>query len=542
MDDSIIKKSSILIVDDQEANIDVLEGLLKMQGYTNIRTTTDSREVIGLIKSSSPDLILLDLLMPHLTGFEVMEQIKSLITENIFIPILVLTADITNKTKQRALSNGAKDFLTKPFDLIEAGLRIKNLLETKYLQKQLENQNQILEEKVKERTKELELANRELIIARDKAQKSDRLKTAFLNNISHEIRTPLNGILGFASFIIQPDITMEKKEKYLEILNLSSTRLMNTVTDIMDLSLIISGNMHVHPQQVNVSSLLKNVFMDFQESAKIKKLDFKMQFPNNADEIMLHTDKEMLYKAISKIINNSVKFTQEGSINLGFELINDEIKIFVKDTGVGIEDDAQKIVFENFMQEDISNTRGHEGSGMGLSIARGIMRLLDGEISLVSTKKVGTTVFLTLPYKILTTHTKPKGKNLTKAIEVKKMPIILIAEDDEDNYFYMEELLNKDYEITRALNGQEALYLCKKHPEINLVLMDIKMPIMNGIEATRIIKSFRNELPIIAVTAYAESGNVSKIKEAGCDDYLAKPVKKDSLISLIQKYLIQKTM
>ncbi len=534
MIDSAIKNSNILVVDDQEANIDVLIGLLNIQGYTNVRTTTDPREVVGLIKSSKPDLILLDLLMPHLTGFEVMRQIKSLITEHTFMPILVLTADITTETRQKALSSGAKDFLTKPFDLIEVGLRIKNLLETKHFHQQLENQNQILEEKVKERTIELELSNRELIVAKDKAQESDRLKTAFLNNISHEIRTPLNGILGFSSFIIEPDITQEDKEDYLEVLNISSDRLVNTITDYMDISLIVSGNMEVHPKQIAILPLLEKVFEHFQESAKKKNLEFKMQLPANADQFILNTDEVMLRKAVSKLVDNSIKFTLEGSITLGFEPINNNIEIFVQDTGKSIEKEAQEVVFEYFRQENGSNTRGHEGNGLGLSIAKGMIQLLGGEIRLESTKNMGTTVFLTIPNE--TTEATSKPKESINPIKVEGKPFILVVEDDDDNYFYVEKLLSKGYKILRAHNGLEAADLCKKYFDINLVLMDIKMPHMNGIEATQIIKSFRNDLPIIAVTAFAGSGDEFKIKEAGCDDYVSKPINETELISLILKY------
>jgi two-component system sensor histidine kinase/response regulator len=353
-------------------------------------------------------------MMPYLDGFEVMAQLKDLLPKGIYLPILVLTADINKETKLRALSSGAKDFLSKPFDMYEVRLRIENLLETRYLYQLLENQNQILDNKVKERTKELELSNKELIISRDKAQKSNRLKTAFLNNISHEIRTPLNGILGFASIVIQPDITTEEKEEYLEILNVNSTRLMNTITDIMDISLITSGNMEVHPQFTDISLLLKKVYDNFQESAKKKKLDFSIQLPNKADQFITNTDEELLRKAVSKLVDNSIKFTQEGSVNMGFELINNEIEIFVKDTGKGIDDDAQELIFKNFMLEDGSNTRGYEGNGLGLSIAKGMMQLLGGKIHLTSTKNVGTTVILTLPN--ITSSASSKPTNLTNVI------------------------------------------------------------------------------------------------------------------------------
>ncbi len=238
----------------------------------------------------------------------------------------------------------------------------------------------------------------ELMNAKDKAEASDRLKTAFINNISHEIRTPLNAILGFAPLIIQPDISKDEKEEFLKILNNSSNRLMNTVNDIMDISLIVSGNMEVHPQPTDISSLLTNVFEYFQEQGKKKNLKVKMEFPDYADNFILQTDGEILRKAISKLVDNSVKFTKEGTITLGFEIKNNNIEIFVKDTGKGIEKNSQELVFESYMQENVSNTRAFEGSGLGLSISKKMIELLGGKMHLESIINEGTTVFLTFPY------------------------------------------------------------------------------------------------------------------------------------------------
>ncbi|MDO9510959.1 MAG: response regulator [Bacteroidales bacterium] len=534
MIDLFTKNANILIVDDKQSNIDVLEGLLENQGYTNFKSTTDSRLVVSLFESFKPDLILLDLMMPNFNGFQVMEQLGAVIPQNTYLPILVLTASIIEKDKQHALSEGAKDFLTKPFDLVEVGLRIKNLLETRFLHQQLNNQNQILEEKVKERTAELENTIVELEIAKNKAQASDRLKTAFMNNISHEIRTPLNGILGFAPFVIQPDISMEEKEEFLEILNFSSNRLMNTITDYMDISLIISDTMEVHPDPIDISSMLTNVCEHYQAVCMKKNLELKTLFPDNTDNFILNTDEELLQKAVSKLVDNSVKFTKEGSITIGFARKDDDIEIFVIDTGKGIEKKGQEHVYECFMQEDVSSTRGHEGSGLGLSIAKGIIQLLGGKVRLESAKNMGTTAFLTLPINTPAASVKPK--NSTNAINVGEMPLILIAEDDDNSYLYIETLLRKDNKILRAYNGQEAVDLCRKHPDITLVLMDIKMPVMNGYEATRKIREFNKDVIIIAQTAFALIGDKDKAIEAGCNNYISKPIKQTELMELIQTY------
>ena len=282
--------------------------------------------------------------------------------------------DYIQINNELAFQNQEKENRTVELSIVNIELEVQNNEIQKYsteliiANKELAFQN---EEKEKQAV--------ELIIAKEHAEQSDRLKTAFMNNISHEIRTPLNAILGFAPFIIEPDITMEEKEAYLEIINFSSDRLMNTITDIMDISLIISGNMEVHPQPIDISSLLVKVFKHFQEPCKGKNLELKMQFPYKTDPVILNTDGEILRKAVSKLVDNSVKFTKEGSITLGFELINNEIEFFVTDTGKGIEKDAQELIYKYYMQEDVSSTRGHEGSGLGLSIAKGMIQLLAGQ-------------------------------------------------------------------------------------------------------------------------------------------------------------------
>ncbi|PKP34159.1 MAG: hypothetical protein CVU00_08085 [Bacteroidetes bacterium HGW-Bacteroidetes-17] len=395
---------------------------------------------------------------------------------------------------------------------------------------------------------ERKLALKALTLAKEKAEESDRLKTAFLNNISHEIRTPLNGILGFANLIVDPDITQNEKELFLNTLNISSNRLLKTITDYIDASLIVSGSMGVHESPFDLAMILKNIQEHFQTPCLDKNLELKVQIPDQNDYIILITDKELLGKALFHLVDNAIKFTQEGCIEVGYstnayaergrstvtELV--EVEFFVKDSGVGVVKEAQEQIFEGFSQENSSNIRGHEGSGLGLTIAKGIVELLGGEIRLESEKNKGTSVFISLPVELGILPEKDKYIGSVKARG--KSPIILVAEDDEQNFLYLDILLkNIENKILRAVNGQEAVNLCKKHPEIALVLMDIKMPVMNGLDATRKIKSFRKDLPIVAVTAYSQSSDKYNMREAGCDDYISKPISKVNLIKIVQEHL-----
>ncbi len=397
MIDSTFKNANILIVDDQEPNIDVLEGLLDMQGYLNIKTTTDSREVLDLFKTFNPDLILLDLSMPYLTGFDVMEQLKPLVKKNTLLPILVLTADVTMSAKQRALSGGATDFITKPFDLIEVGLRIKNLLFTSFLQQQLQNQNQVLEEKVRERTLELENKNIDLNTAKEKAEASDRLKTSFINNISHEIRTPLNGILGFQQILAQPDITTEEREEYLGLLNESSQRLITTVSNFMEISLLTSGTQEEYVTGFSPIQVVNSVVSNFRRRCESKNLELSVLVPQDQTDLTINSDKDLLTKILNQLIDNALKFTQQGSVTIGYELISNELCFFVKDTGIGISNESQGTLFKNFMQEAVGNTRDYDGCGLGLAIAKGIVELLGGNIRVESEQGKGSTFTFSIP-------------------------------------------------------------------------------------------------------------------------------------------------
>jgi signal transduction histidine kinase len=532
--DSSLKKANILIVDDQEANIDVLEGFLEMQGYLHIKTTTDPRQVVSLLESFQPDVILLDLSMPYMNGFEVMEELKKILPDHILLPILVLTADITSEAKIRALSGGASDFLTKPFDLLEVGLRIKNLLYSSYLQQQLQNQNKILDEKVRERTLELLKKNVELNEAKEKAEASDRLKTAFINNISHEIRTPLNGILGFGQILTDPNLGEPEKEEYLAILNESSERLINTVTKIMEISMISSGNQEVYKKQVFPEIVVSEVFKQFFSLCEAKNLQLSLAIPASDQTPFIYSDQELLGKILRHLMDNAVKFTREGFITMGYTFDEKELTFFVKDTGKGISLEGKQLIFKNFMQEDNSYTRSFEGCGLGLSISQGLVELLGGRLWVESESGKGSTFFFTLP---LAERKIEILDRLMEEILDDQEKTILVAEDDDINFSYLNILLqNSMTRIIHARDGYEAVRLCREHPEINAVLIDLKMPVLDGIEAARQIKNLRKDLPVLAVTAYSGSEDRQLAMESGCDEFITKPVKKDLLLDKLAEH------
>ncbi len=530
----------ILIVDDNPQNLQVLGRCLQEQNY-EIEFATNGKSALEWLELQSFDLILLDINMPEMDGFEVCRKLRSNAVFN-RVPVIFLSADSDRESVLKGFELGAQDYVTKPFDSRELLVRVKTHLALKSSLEKVEKINSSLEEKVAERTlnlqsanEQLKLLNSELIIAKERAEESDRLKTAFMNTISHEIRTPLNGILGFGSFIVEPDISQQEKEEYLNIINNCSDRLVNTVTDYMDISLIVSGNIKVNLHDLDYFSLMQTLHNRFHKQCTKKYLELKLQHSKNTQGYNIISDRALLEKAFTHILNNAVKFTSNGKITMGYEFINDRLEFFIKDTGIGITQDAQNRVFEAFMQENVSNTRVYEGNGLGLSIATGLIKLLNGNIRIESEKNQGTTVYITLPIEQNTVNKETAFTTSEKII--KRLSFILIAEDDDQNYLFLEIFLKKYADkLVRAVNSQEAIQMCIDNPDIDLVLMDIKMPLMDGYEAIRQIRQFNKDVIIIAQTSYGLTGDKEKSIEAGSNEHISKPIAREELLVLVQKY------
>ena len=389
MIDSTLKNAKILIVDDKVSNIVILEDLLEESGYTNVQSTTDPRLVIGLFQSFNPDLILLDLMMPHLNGFEVMQQIKTLIPKETYFPILVLTADIKSETKLKALSGGAKDFLSKPFDLYEVQIRINNLLETNYLHQQLENQNQILEEKVKERTFDLEHANRTLDRANQELKVLDQAKNDFLLLINHEIRTPLNGILGFTSFL-KNEIKSPELLKYLKYLEESAHRLEAFSYQALLITELRTKNRKIKSEDVSIDELVAISIKRLEDKIQAKGILVLLQKDQTIDEI--RGDWELLQNCFKQLIDNSVKFSENNDVVI--------IKVFPEnqstvcefiDNGSGF---IPGILDNPYRFFGIGDRHVDQNTGLNLALVKLIMDAHHGSIEVRNNQTKGSTVKL----------------------------------------------------------------------------------------------------------------------------------------------------
>ncbi len=388
-----------------------------------------------------------------------------------------------------------------------------------------------IKEDITERKKMVE----ELIEAKEKAEESDKLKTAFINNISHEIRTPLNGILGFGELISGMYFPGDEAAEMVKHVRQSSKRLTDTITDYVDMARIVSGTMEVNKKEFPLQPLIEEAINEIRPLSEEKKIGLKTVIPKQCDGIRLFSDKELIRKTINILLDNSLKFTSQGEIICGYRFIPGYLEFYVQDTGVGIAYDKLEMIFDMFAQEDTSDTRAYEGSGLGLAISHGLVNLLGGHISVTSERNKGSAFMFTVPYIEREAAEKaPLTEEENDTVAGKSL--VLLAEDEESNYLYMEAVLRQaGYEYLLAKNGEEAVALCKQHPDITLVLMDIKMPVMNGVEATRRIREFRPEVTIIATTAYAQTGDEQRFLAAGFDGYLPKPIRTEKLFALLRE-------
>ncbi len=377
---------------------------------------------------------------------------------------------------------------------------------------------------------------KELIIAKEKAEESDKLKTAFLQNMSHEIRTPLNGIIGFSGLLNAEDISKEDILEFTSMIKQSGKRLIEIVNNVLDISKIQTGQVNIENKAILINSIFLDLFNFFHPIATAKNISLK--FHNSEDKHRtIYSDEAKLHQILTNLMNNAVKFTNSGNIDFGYEIKDDIIQLYVKDTGMGIPQELFEKIFERFIQAEHADTRNFEGAGLGLAICTGLVELLGGKIWVESEINKGTTFFFTLPYISASLPTKTDEVFLNNPVKLKKGKI-LIAEDDWMSYQYLSRiLLLAGITVIHAENGEEAVECVRNIPDIDLILMDIRMPIMDGIEATKQIKKLRPELPIIAQTAYAFSDEKSKILSVGCDEYLAKPLDSDRLKAIINQYL-----
>jgi len=389
--------------------------------------------------------------------------------------------------------------------------------------------------------KELEAAHKKISEYEElaaKAEKASRMKSLFLANMSHEIRTPLNAIEGFARVMAETD-SAEDRMKYMEIVESNNSRVLALIDEILDLSRVEAGELSIKKQMTDLNELCRTI-----------QLIFKFRCPDTVQllwsrptmNVTLNTDVNRLTQVFSNLISNALKHTTQGSITYGYRLINDgqDVEFYVSDTGTGISKEDLEHIFQTYVSRDADSQNGY---GLGLSLCKIIIEKMHGTISVNSRLGEGSTFRFILPFegtiggmsKNSRITTNSRTIRVSTKTDMQNAPLILVAEDEDSNYELVKIVLQKRYRLLRAVNGIEAVTLSEdEHPD--MILMDIRMPDMNGLDATRIIKEVNHDIPIVALSAYAFEENIREAKAAGCDEFMAKPFRVEDLLDVVQKY------
>ncbi|HEY5509399.1 MAG TPA: response regulator [Prolixibacteraceae bacterium] len=536
---------TILLIEDNTQDIRLINEMLKeIRSFNyNLETVATLKEGCEQIQKNNFDIILLDLNLPDSTGRQTFQKVIDCCKE---IPVVLITGIEDEELSLKLIKEGAQDYLTKQNlnpDLL--GKSILYSIERQALLTQLAFQND-----------EKEKRAAELTVAKEHAEQSDRLKSAFLANMSHEIRTPMSGILGFAELLKEPGLTGEEQQEYIKIIEKSGARMLNIINDIVDISKIESGLMEVSIKESNINEQIEYIYTFFRPEVEGKGMQLSYRNDLVSSESIIKTDREKLFAILTNLVKNAIKYTNKGSIEFGYVSTGfsttdslgsvsepAELQFYVKDTGIGIHKDRQEAIFERFIQADISDKYAYQGAGLGLSISKAYVEMLGGKIWVESEEGKGSTFYFTIPYNI-----EPEEKNVEKNIVSAKgaeneinpegsVLKILIVEDDEVSAKFLTMAIRKlSKEILKVKTGVEAVEACRNNPDVDLVLMDIQMPDMDGYEATRQIRQFNKDVVIIAQTAFGLSGDREKAIATGCNDYISKPIKKEELSALMQKY------
>ena len=580
-----MKKGIIFCVDDEKIVLNGLKTELKNSFGNNyiIETAENATEALNTIddllaSGHEIPVIISDYAMPLIKGDELLAKVhhRSPLTLKILLTGQATIEGVTNSINNAGLFR----YISKPWETHDLILSVEQAIKSYDQEIQLERQNKelrelssSLEKKVEERTLQLQNMNNlllekqeeislkneelenhrnnleklvqirthELTLAKEKAEESEKLKSAFMANISHEIRTPMNGIIGFIELLKDQEYEKVQQYEFLENIELCSNQLMNIITDIVEISKLETNMVKPVLAECEIIRIMDSTLAMFKQTVGANStIVLKSIFARN--QIVCLTDHTKLKQILSNLISNAIKNTPYGTIELDCSILGGkEILFSVKDSGIGIPTEYHDTIFDRFRQVDTTLTRKHGGTGLGLAISKAYVELLGGKIWLESTPGVGSTFYFTIEYHPINHVEETDQRKKVDSRKGFEHITILVAEDMDHNYKYLDILLSREkMNVIRAIDGDEAVNMCKNNPKIDLVLMDVKMPKLNGFEATKKILEFRKDIPIIAQTAYAFSDDKIMALECGCVDYIAKPIKGDILKNLIYKHLAKK--
>lgn len=547
-------EGQILIIDDDQGICTTLCDILEDEGYA-VKDFNEGGKALCFLKSNLVDVVFIDINLPDISGMRLLEQIKLIKPES---AVIMITGHASTATAVEALNEGAYAYVVKPFDLDElktivkkAVREIKLSLENKKLIDQLQRTNRELErykKSLESRTVELEDAVREADRMAKKAAEATESKGRFLANMSHEIRTPMNAIIGFSNLLSEERLTDEQRH-YVNFISDSGNHLLSLVNDILDFSKIEAGKIDIEIIECSLAQLLNSVKSMMMPKAIERGIEFKI-IENNCLPTHIYTDPTRLRQCLVNLVGNAVKFTERGHVYMKVSLETadkqSKIRFDVEDTGVGIPQDRQHAIFESFTQADGSTSRKFGGTGLGLTITKQLTELIGGQLTLTSEAGKGSIFSMVIPaglevakqgcldrYNIAGYQESESGKSDT----VKFSGKVLVAEDVKTNQVLMNSLLGKMcIEVTIADDGSQAVQKAIDR-KFDLILMDIQMPNMDGYEAAKALRAKGITTPIIALTANAMISDARKCIEAGCNDYLSKPVDRRQLVEKLRKYM-----
>jgi signal transduction histidine kinase len=571
------KRDSILYIDDEQENLLGFKYVFKK--FFKVYVAASASEGWEILKNNPIKVIITDQRMPKTTGVQLLEKVAN---EYPLVLRIILTGYTDVQDIIQAINKGKiYQFIRKPWNKDEVKVILDNAIKVYDLQSQnlqlieslkitnaeLAEVNRTLEKKVEERTIEIEDKNRELEkhrnnleelvkqrtfeleIAKEKAEESDRLKSSFLANVTHEIRTPMNAIMGFSELMVSDDTyTHEELKEFKELIVLNSESLLRLIDDILDISSIEANQISISYSDQNLHKDLEELSMFYNEQKKIlNKSDLEIKFEKpDGEDLLVSTDKIRLNQILSNLIGNALKFTEKGYVRFGYKLIqkhnsNAVLQFYIKDTGIGIPAEAQKYVFDRFRKVDIDSSKIFRGTGLGLCICKSLVEMFGGEIWIESVIDNGSVFYFEIPYIPASREIDDILLTDTDFINHKfdfRGKSILIAEDEDSSYYYIENVLrNTSAKLIRTKNGQETIDLVQSTNDLDLILMDIQMPVVSGYEAILTIKEKKKDIPIIVQTAYALLEQKDKILNSGCDAMISKPFKSSDLLNMIKKFI-----
>lgn len=471
-----------------------------------------------------------------------------------------------------SISKQTSDILNKINTSEYSGIKLlKTIWQLKQLHQELARQKKLLESQVEKAQYKINELNQEINVERhakeesekakikleallekqtiefhEKIEKNESIKLAFLNNITHEIRTPLNGILGFTQLLVNTNCDNVTKRMYAETIDYSNKKLLDIMNDIIDLSKIETGDFSSNEKEICLNKELEDIYSIYEKIAKEKPIEFIKKSNHSEKNIVMRIDRYMLRGILFKLLDNAFKFTNKGYIETGYNILKTQkiIRFYVKDTGIGISDNSLDSVFEKFSKVDSSSTAKYGGCGIGLTIAKAFVEKLGGTIWLESVENEGSTFYFSVPLKkyYVDDHAKSVDCNKPEIPDYKwKDKNILIVDDINMNISLLEDMLSKTgAKCFKAFHGKEAVEFVRDNNKVDLILMDIRMPVMTGLEAVKEIKNINKDILIITQTAYINSKNKKEILSFGFDDYIEKPIKSHELLSLIDRHFRKK--